>query len=121
ALAVKGLPSLLLFFLGGSFQKVFVIHYLLTFSQILLRDSDVILECEALGTPPLEVYWLKDNKPVRSSRKHRIITEKSLFSLQLQGSDSGSYTCEATNEAGENQSRNDAGSKSCSTELKVKG
>lgn len=38
ALAVKGVPSFLPSFLGVSFQKVFVNHYLLTFFQICLSN-----------------------------------------------------------------------------------
>uniref|UniRef100_A0A670HZX9 Ig-like domain-containing protein n=1 Tax=Podarcis muralis TaxID=64176 RepID=A0A670HZX9_PODMU len=80
----------------------------------VLKDSDVILECEVLGTPPFEVYWLKDNKPVRSSRKHRISIENSLISLQVfkfDSSDAGEYQCRVTN---------DVGSCVCSSELALK-
>lgn len=81
----------------------------------VLKDSDVVLECEVLGTPPFEVFWLKDNKPVRSSRKHRIIMENSLISLQVfrfDASDVGEYQCRVTNAVG---------SCVCSSEVTLKG
>lgn len=69
----------------------------------VLKDSDVVLECEVLGTPPFEVFWVKDDKPVRSSKKHRISIEKSLISLHVfrfDASDVGEYQCRVTNEVG---------------------
>uniref|UniRef100_A0A8C5TSM5 Ig-like domain-containing protein n=1 Tax=Malurus cyaneus samueli TaxID=2593467 RepID=A0A8C5TSM5_9PASS len=69
----------------------------------VLKDSDVVLECEVLGTPPFEVFWVKDDKPVRSSKKHRISMEKSLISLHVfrfDASDVGEYQCRVTNDVG---------------------
>uniref|UniRef100_A0A7M4F499 Ig-like domain-containing protein n=1 Tax=Crocodylus porosus TaxID=8502 RepID=A0A7M4F499_CROPO len=69
----------------------------------VLKDSDVVLECEVLGTPPFEVFWVKDDKPVRSSKKHRITAEKSLISLHIfrfDSSDAGEYQCRVTNDVG---------------------
>ncbi|XP_029766379.1 titin-like, partial [Terrapene carolina triunguis] len=69
----------------------------------VLKDSDVALECEVLGTPPFEVFWLKDNKPVRSSRRQRISIEDSLISLHVfrfDASDVGEYQCRVTNAVG---------------------
>lgn len=81
----------------------------------VLKDSDVVLECEVLGTPPFEVFWLKDDKPVRSSKKHRISIEKSVISLHVfrfDASDVGEYQCRVTN---------DVGSCLCSSEVTLKG
>ncbi|NXD91739.1 TITIN protein, partial [Chaetorhynchus papuensis] len=72
-------------------------------SMEVLKDSDVVLECEVLGTPPFEVFWVKDDKPVRSSKKHRISIEKSLISLHVfrfDASDVGEYQCRVTNDVG---------------------
>uniref|UniRef100_A0A8C3R4E0 Ig-like domain-containing protein n=1 Tax=Cyanoderma ruficeps TaxID=181631 RepID=A0A8C3R4E0_9PASS len=72
-------------------------------SMEVLKDSDVVLECEVLGTPPFEVFWVKDDKPVRSSKKHRISIEKSLISLHVfrfDASDVGEYECRVTNDVG---------------------
>uniref|UniRef100_A0A8C4YKC7 Ig-like domain-containing protein n=1 Tax=Gopherus evgoodei TaxID=1825980 RepID=A0A8C4YKC7_9SAUR len=69
----------------------------------VLKDSDVALECEVSGTPPFEVFWLKDNKPVRSSRRHRISIEDSLISLHVFRFDAsavGEYQCRVTNAVG---------------------
>lgn len=81
----------------------------------VLKDSDVVLECEVLGTPPFEVFWVKNDKPVRSSKKHRINIEKSLISLHVfrfDASDVGEYQCSVTN---------DVGSCLCSSEVTLKG
>uniref|UniRef100_A0A8C0VSV6 Ig-like domain-containing protein n=1 Tax=Cyanistes caeruleus TaxID=156563 RepID=A0A8C0VSV6_CYACU len=78
-------------------------------SMEVLKDSDVVLECEVLGTPPFEVFWVKDDKPVRSSKKHRISIEKSLITRT---SDSGNYTCQISN---------DVGTATCKATLFVKG
>ncbi|NWW99578.1 TITIN protein, partial [Caloenas nicobarica] len=83
-------------------------------SMEVLKDSDVVLECEVLGTPPFEVFWVKDDKPVRSSKKHRISIEKSLISLHVfrfDASDVGEYQCSVTN---------DVGSCLCSSEVTLK-
>ncbi|NXI37962.1 TITIN protein, partial [Galbula dea] len=83
-------------------------------SMEVLKDSDVVLECEVLGTPPFEVFWVKDDKPVRSSKKHRISIEKSLISLHVfrfDASDVGEYQCRVTN---------DVGSCLCSSEVTLK-
>ncbi|NXC95091.1 TITIN protein, partial [Certhia familiaris] len=72
-------------------------------SMEVLKDSDVVLECEVLGTPPFEVFWVKDDKPVRSSKKHRISIEKSVISLHVfrfDASDVGEYQCRVTNDVG---------------------
>uniref|UniRef100_A0A8C0FHM6 Ig-like domain-containing protein n=1 Tax=Bubo bubo TaxID=30461 RepID=A0A8C0FHM6_BUBBB len=83
-------------------------------SMEVLKDSDVVLECEVLGTPPFEVFWVKDDKPVRSSKKHRISIEKSLISLHVfrfDASDVGEYQCRVMN---------DVGSCLCSSEVTLK-
>ena len=80
-----------------------------------LNANVILLECEVLGTPPFEVFWVKDDKPVRSSKKHRISTEKSLISLHVfrfDASDVGEYQCRVTN---------DVGSCLCSSEVTLKG
>ncbi|NXR33792.1 TITIN protein, partial [Zosterops hypoxanthus] len=72
-------------------------------SMEVLKDADVVLECEVLGTPPFEVFWVKDDKPVRSSKKYRISIEKSLISLHVfrfDASDVGEYECRVTNDVG---------------------
>ncbi|NXA32886.1 TITIN protein, partial [Eudromia elegans] len=83
-------------------------------SMEVLKDSDVVLECEVLGTPPFEVFWVKDDKPVRSSKKHRISIDKSFISLHIfrfDASDVGEYQCRVTN---------DVGSCFCSSEITLK-
>ncbi|KAG5850585.1 hypothetical protein ANANG_G00084020 [Anguilla anguilla] len=69
--------------------------------SVLLNES-VKLECRAQGTPRPTVQWLKDGKAVSSSRHIRISPDGTTLSLTgALTSDSGKYTCVATNAAGE--------------------
>uniref|UniRef100_A0A670Y6B8 Ig-like domain-containing protein n=1 Tax=Pseudonaja textilis TaxID=8673 RepID=A0A670Y6B8_PSETE len=80
-----------------------------------IKGSFVHLECIVSGSHPISIQWFKDGQEISASEKHKYSFHDNTAFLeinQLQGSDSGSYTCEATNEAGENQ---------CSAYLTVKG
>lgn len=59
--------------------------------------------------------WFKNNKEIRESDTHKISFANNVAGLDISNvkvDDSGSYSCEAVN---------DAGSDSCSTEIVVKG
>lgn len=80
-----------------------------------IKGSFVHLECIVSGSHPISIQWYKDGQEISASEKHKYSFHDNTAFLeinQLEGSDSGSYTCEATNEAGENQ---------CSAFLTVKG
>ncbi|KAM9325336.1 hemicentin-2 [Gastrophryne carolinensis] len=65
---------------------------------------EVTLECRAEGTPPPQILWLKDNKPLDlfSMPNVRLLEDGgSLHLTSVQASDSGRYTCLARNVAGE--------------------
>lgn len=72
-------------------------------------------ECQIVGTPEIYVYWFRDGNEISPSDKYKMFFINSMASLEVFGADAkdnGVYYCEA---------RNDAGSESCSMELKVKG
>ncbi|XP_068104559.1 hemicentin-2 [Hyperolius riggenbachi] len=65
---------------------------------------EVTLECKAEGTPPPQILWLKDGKPLDlvSVPNMRLSQDgSSLYVTSVQDSDSGRYTCLARNTAGE--------------------
>ncbi|XP_078537623.1 titin-like [Lissotriton helveticus] len=69
----------------------------------VLRDTEVVLESQLLGTPPFDISWFKDNRPIRSSRKYKTIMEDALVKLNIirfDSSDIGEYECRAYNEVG---------------------
>ncbi|XP_019904855.2 hemicentin-1 isoform X2 [Esox lucius] len=69
---------------------------------VLLNDS-VQLVCRAQGTPPPSIQWLKDGMALEAGlRGLRISPDGSTLTLSgAQTSDSGKYTCVASNRAGE--------------------
>uniref|UniRef100_A0A803TTC6 Ig-like domain-containing protein n=1 Tax=Anolis carolinensis TaxID=28377 RepID=A0A803TTC6_ANOCA len=79
-----------------------------------IKGSFVHLECIVSGSHPISIQWYKDGKEITASDKHKYSFHDNTAFLeinQLEGADSGSYTCEATNKAGRNQ---------CSAYLTVK-
>lgn len=63
----------------------------------VVRGSPVVLPCEAQGSPPPRVSWMKDGEPLFQGLEQGP-------SLQLQtvgAGDSGTYSCVAVSEAGE--------------------
>ncbi|KAL1022832.1 hypothetical protein UPYG_G00032950 [Umbra pygmaea] len=69
---------------------------------VLLNDS-VQLVCDAQGTPPPSIQWLKEGKALSvGSRGLRISPDGGTLTVSASHlSDSGKYTCVATNKAGE--------------------
>lgn len=67
------------------------------------------------GSHPISIQWYKDGQEITTSEKHKYSFHDNTAFLEinkLEGTDSGSYTCEATNKAGSSQ---------CSGFLTVKG
>ncbi|RXN00522.1 Titin [Acipenser ruthenus] len=81
---------------------------------ILKPGQNKILKCQVVGTPEIKISWFQDGNEISSSDKYKMSFDNSLVSLEITGAkveDSGVYVCEAHNEAG---------SESCSVEVKVK-
>uniref|UniRef100_A0A4W3JWV4 Hemicentin 1 n=1 Tax=Callorhinchus milii TaxID=7868 RepID=A0A4W3JWV4_CALMI len=63
------------------------------------------LECQAAGSPPPKITWLKDGRPLNVQVGVKILADgRKLVISRAQVSDTGQYRCVATNEAG-NQKR----------------
>uniref|UniRef100_A0A674H122 Ig-like domain-containing protein n=1 Tax=Taeniopygia guttata TaxID=59729 RepID=A0A674H122_TAEGU len=73
------------------------------------------INCIVSGSHPISIQWYKDGQEITASEKHKYSFHDNTAFLEinkLEGTDSGSYTCEATNKAGSSQ---------CSGFLTVKG
>uniref|UniRef100_A0A672IAT0 Ig-like domain-containing protein n=1 Tax=Salarias fasciatus TaxID=181472 RepID=A0A672IAT0_SALFA len=68
-----------------------------------VRGSVAVLECEITGSAPLEVSWKKNKKRLTGDKKHRIVSQGALASLEIQSfesADAGEYECTVSNEVG---------------------
>lgn len=75
----------------------------------------VKMESRVSGSQPLTVTWFKDNSEIYGSDKYDVSFQNNLATLSVRdtlSSDSGVYTCTATNEAGQ---------ASCRVALKITG
>ncbi|OCT61203.1 hypothetical protein XELAEV_18047226mg [Xenopus laevis] len=65
-----------------------------TFSSVICRVS---------GTGPFDASWFKDKKQIQSSKKYRLILQRSLVFLEISSfnsADVGNYVCVVVNEVG---------------------
>ncbi|NWI60418.1 HMCN1 protein, partial [Calyptomena viridis] len=66
-----------------------------------LLDTSLNIECTATGTPPPQLHWLKNGLPLSVSSQTRLLSAGQVLRLaRVQLSDSGMYTCVASNRAG---------------------
>lgn len=82
---------------------------------MLRNGQSTTFECQITGTPEIRVSWYLDGNEITAIEKHGISFTDGLATFQISSArveNSGTYVCEA---------RNDAGTASCSIELKVKG
>lgn len=80
-----------------------------------IKGSFIDLECIVAGSHPISIQWFKDDQEISASDKYKFSFHDNTAFLeisQLEGTDSGTYTCSATNKAGHSQ---------CSGHLTVKG
>lgn len=80
-----------------------------------IKGKDASLHCEMYGTPPFQVYWYKDKRLLKESKKYKLVSEGSsatLYIMQLEQEDAGLYECRVSN---------NVGSESCCTTISLKG
>ncbi|XP_064875217.1 titin-like [Oncorhynchus nerka] len=68
-----------------------------------IKGKDAMLYCELNGTEPFKIIWYKDKKPLKESRKYKMMNESSsatLHILAVDPSDVGEYECGVTNKVG---------------------
>uniref|UniRef100_A0A3Q3GSD3 Ig-like domain-containing protein n=1 Tax=Labrus bergylta TaxID=56723 RepID=A0A3Q3GSD3_9LABR len=65
-----------------------------------IKGKDASLHCEVYGTPPFQVNWYKDKRPLKESRKYKMVIEASsatLHIMKLELDDAGLYECRVSN------------------------
>ncbi|XP_065505206.1 hemicentin-1 isoform X3 [Caloenas nicobarica] len=66
-----------------------------------LLDTSLNIECTATGTPAPQINWLKNGLPLSVSSQTRLLSAGQILRLaRVQVSDTGVYTCVASNRAG---------------------
>lgn len=83
--------------------------------SVIRPGQSAVFECQVTGTPEIDIYWFREGSEIVPSDQYKMAFVNSVATLEVCGADikhSGLYYCEA---------RNEAGSESCSMELKVKG
>ncbi|XP_055385446.1 twitchin isoform X34 [Condylostylus longicornis] len=70
-----------------------------------VKDGEcVTLACRIIGAERFDVVWLHNNKEIKPSKDFQYTNEANIYKLQIAEifpEDSGTYTCEAFNDAGE--------------------
>lgn len=77
--------------------------------------KDASLYCEMYGTPPFQVTWYKDKRPLKESRKYKMVNEGSsaaLHIMKLETADAALYECTVSNHVG---------SETCRATVSLKG
>lgn len=80
-----------------------------------IKGKDVGLHCEMSGTPPFQVNWYKNKRPLKEDRKFKLVSVGSsatLHIMKLEEDDAGLYECRVSN---------NVGSDSCQTTVTLKG
>lgn len=65
-----------------------------------MSGSNLTLRCRMRGYPVPTVTWLKDEKPLNANDRISLNSDGDLFIKGLGVSDTGMYTCEASNDLG---------------------
>lgn len=83
--------------------------------SVVRPGQNHVFECQVTGTPEIDIYWFKEGSEISAGGRYQMAFSNGMATLEVcaaEAKDSGLYYCEA---------RNEAGSESCSMELKVKG
>lgn len=74
-------------------------------SSMFVKDGEpVTLSCRIIGAKKFDVVWLHNNKEIKPSKDFQYSSEANIYKLNIAEifpEDSGTYTCEAFNDAGE--------------------
>lgn len=74
-------------------------------SSMYVNDGEsVVLSCRIIGAKKFDVVWLHNNKEIKPSKDFQYLNEANIYKLtiaEIFPEDSGTYTCEAFNDAGE--------------------
>ncbi|XP_072563615.1 hemicentin-1 [Paramormyrops kingsleyae] len=68
--------------------------------QVAVLGQPVSLRCQVEGQPTPEITWLRDRRPVAEGARLRMFANGTLWLAAVQRTDSGLYTCSASNPAG---------------------
>ncbi|XP_076053538.1 hemicentin-1-like, partial [Oratosquilla oratoria] len=66
----------------------------------VVGGQGVMLSCEVGGYPKPAVLWLKNGRPIATSQRLHVLEAEELLISKTEESDSGTYSCLATNRAG---------------------
>lgn len=70
-----------------------------------VKDGEpVVISCRIIGADKFDVIWLHNNKEIKPSKDFKYSNEANIYKLEIAEifpEDSGAYTCEAFNDAGE--------------------
>lgn len=80
-----------------------------------VKGRDASLHCEVYGSPPFQVNWYKEKRPLKDSRKYKMVSEgrsATFHVLKLEQGDAGLYECKVSN---------NVGTGSCRTFISLKG
>ena len=69
-------------------------------SHSAVRGRNGILNCQAAGDPEPTINWLRNNLALVNNTKYTILENGSLWIGDIEDSDGGNYSCQATNIAG---------------------
>ncbi|XP_011644664.1 myosin light chain kinase, smooth muscle-like [Pogonomyrmex barbatus] len=73
-----------------------------------MKDGEAVtLSCRIIGAKTFDVVWLHNNKEIKPSKDFQYTNEANIYKLviaEIFPEDSGTYTCEAFNDAGESYS-----------------
>ncbi|XP_069756931.1 myopalladin isoform X2 [Narcine bancroftii] len=88
-------------------ERFFCPHFLQAPGNMIAHEGQVVrLDCKVSGLPNPDLIWLLDGKPILPDVIHKmLVRENGIHSLlidHLTANDAGTYTCIATNKAGQN-------------------
>lgn len=73
-------------------------------SKFVKDGEPVVLSCRIIGAKKFDVVWLHNNKEIKPSKDFQYSNEANIYKLNIAEifpEDSGTYTCETFNDAGE--------------------